>query len=91
MPIYDYRCEKCEHCIEEFHSISERENVSCKECEQCKAIDSFKLFVGKEATPIMPATSIEGRIRPRQDFQERMKQMREGLKYDKESKLKNHY
>ncbi len=91
MPNYDYSCTQCGNFIEEFHKIDDREKITCKECEQCKAADSFKLFVGKEATPIMPLTSIDGRVRPRADFQERMKQMRQGLKYDKQSKLKDHY
>lgn len=32
MPTYDYRCTKCAHVFEVFHSMSETPDCKCSEC-----------------------------------------------------------
>ena len=34
MPIYEYRCESCEHRLEKLQKISEGDLVDCPECER---------------------------------------------------------
>lgn len=34
MPIYEYRCESCEHKLEKLQKMSEGDLVDCPECEQ---------------------------------------------------------
>ena len=34
MPIYEYRCESCEHRLEKLQKMSEGDLVDCPECEQ---------------------------------------------------------
>ncbi|MBT8357040.1 MAG: zinc ribbon domain-containing protein, partial [Desulfobacterales bacterium] len=33
MPIYEYKCEKCDCCFEKLVFGSDKEPVSCPECE----------------------------------------------------------
>ena len=33
MPTYDYMCEKCEHIVEIFHSMSDETERQCSECQ----------------------------------------------------------
>ena len=40
MPLYTYRCEKCEHSKEKIVKISEREQP--QPCEQCSGEDTMK-------------------------------------------------
>ena len=35
MPMYDYRCKKCEHHFEEMHIIAERKAPEKKACPEC--------------------------------------------------------
>ena len=35
MPTYDYRCSKCEHTFEEFHSMNEDNTPIKKPCPKC--------------------------------------------------------
>ena len=37
MPTYDYRCTKCKHAFELFHSMSDETTKRCPQC-RCKAI-----------------------------------------------------
>ena len=37
MPTYDYRCTKCKHAFELFHSMSDETTKRCPKC-RCKAI-----------------------------------------------------
>ena len=38
MPLYTYRCEKCEHIFDVFHAMSENHS----ECESCKETDCIE-------------------------------------------------
>jgi putative FmdB family regulatory protein len=41
MPIYQYKCDNCEHEFEEWNNMEEREQVECPECgEEAKLIPS---------------------------------------------------
>ncbi|MCL5935387.1 MAG: zinc ribbon domain-containing protein [Firmicutes bacterium] len=33
MPVYDFRCKKCEHRFTVFTGMSERDKVTCPECK----------------------------------------------------------
>lgn len=32
MPIYVYKCPKCEHIVEKLHKMSENPSISCEKC-----------------------------------------------------------
>jgi putative FmdB family regulatory protein len=43
MPIYDYRCEKCEHDFTRIERISEHEKAKPK-CPQCRSTRVVRVF-----------------------------------------------
>ena len=40
MPIYEYRCDDCDHQLEVVQKLSEEQTVSCPECKK----ESFKII-----------------------------------------------
>jgi putative FmdB family regulatory protein len=36
MPLYDYRCSKCNHTFEQFQKIDDRNKPTRKPCPKCK-------------------------------------------------------
>lgn len=38
MPVYDYKCEKCNHIFEESHSINSNPIVVCPKCDHKKTV-----------------------------------------------------
>jgi len=44
MPIYEYKCQKCEHIMEVRHSISETADSLKLKCENCSSSELEKLI-----------------------------------------------
>ncbi|MBW2177887.1 MAG: zinc ribbon domain-containing protein [Deltaproteobacteria bacterium] len=38
MPIYEYRCEKCQHEFEKLTFNSDKEKIACPECGKTKVV-----------------------------------------------------
>lgn len=45
MPMYEYKCEVCEHVFEEYLSMSQRDNPLEKPCPNCLTKESVKKLV----------------------------------------------
>jgi len=52
MPIYEYKCEKCEHSFEKLVFSSDSEQVACPKCgdKQVKRLLSHTNFIGNSST-----------------------------------------
>ena len=57
MPIYEYRCEKCQHVFDEVLSVSNRDNPLSEPCPQCseksvkKLVSATRMGVDMNVTP----------------------------------------
>jgi len=48
MPIYEYRCPRCEHELEMIRSSSERDNeIECPACKESKLERKLSIFSSK--------------------------------------------
>ena len=86
MPLYEYICEKCEHCFEKMNSISNRnlpEEEPCPSCEE----KSVQQKIGSGA--IIDAVRL-GVKKPPGQFRERMKQIKHNMKYDRKANIKDY-
>lgn len=48
MPIYEYKCDKCEHCFEKLVFAGDDEEITCPECgaKKAKKLMSCSSFMG---------------------------------------------
>jgi len=74
MPTYEYYCSKCENSFDKILKISDRQLPTNEECPNCKCKGSIGLCVG--GASLVSPLSIEGLVRPKGDFRERMKQIK---------------
>lgn len=75
MPLYDYRCTKCNHVFEEFRRISEREEPISKPCPSCETIGTIEQKIG--APMAIDPTKLDGRMPINTKLQEKFKQIHE--------------
>lgn len=49
MPIYEYKCEQCDHCFEKLVFAGDEGNVECPQCrgEKVKKLMSSSSFMGE--------------------------------------------
>lgn len=77
MPSYDYQCSKCNHSFEESYRIADRDTPVGEPCPNCKEVGNVERIIG---APALCSPMAMGRIKPKGDFRERMKQIRENHK-----------
>lgn len=77
MPTYYYKCSQCEHSFEDFYRIADRETPITEPCPNCKEEGSVELVICAVAlcSPIAM-----GLVKPKGDFKERMRQIKENHK-----------
>jgi len=46
MPIYEFKCKKCEHIFEELRNTGDFSNTQCPKCKSIDAEKIFSLFSG---------------------------------------------
>jgi len=86
MPMYEYKCSECEHIFTEIHPIDKRHLPCDKPCPQCnKNAVEHSICASALISPIRL-----GRVKPRSDFRERMKQIKKGHRYDSKAKIKDY-
>lgn len=75
MPTYDYQCSKCEHSFDKILKMSERETPTKEKCPNCESENTVSQIIVSASSLVSPL-SVDGLIRPRGDFRERMKQIK---------------
>lgn len=73
MPIYEYRCDKCEHIFEEVHAMDKSNKPLSKPCPEC----GVKKSVNK--TFATGGAGVDVNKGPGSDYNELMKKMKGGL------------
>lgn len=76
MPLYDYRCQACEHQFDEQHKIAEREAPCSLPCPACGAEGQVNLIVG---APALCDPVRLGLRKPTPEFREVMNRMKKGV------------
>jgi putative FmdB family regulatory protein len=84
MPLYDYKCEGCDHVFSQIKSINSRHEPQEEECPECKE-KKVKMQIG--AACIMDSVRVFG-LKPSGQHKDRMEQIKYNLKRDRRSKLK---
>ncbi len=46
MPVYDYKCGKCDHVFELSKKISDRDETSTESCPECSTVGQIERMVG---------------------------------------------
>lgn len=80
MPLYDYKCNSCEHTFSEIHKIDDRHVPVGKPCPECQSENSIEQCIGAP-TPVCPIRL--GRVQPSGEFKDRVKQIKTAHKYVK--------
>jgi putative FmdB family regulatory protein len=62
MPIYEYQCEKCDHCFEILVFGSDDDPVTCPQCneQQVKRLLSSTCFINASASSSCTANTSKG-------------------------------
>lgn len=74
MPTYDYVCSNCEHRFEKICRIDSRHDPESEPCPSCNKKNSVSLEVS--APSLMSPFRVEGLVKPKGDFRERMQQIK---------------
>lgn len=86
MPLYEYRCESCEHEFCDVYSMDERELPCQSPCPNC-GVSSVQKQISTTCT--IDAVRM-GRVKPRSDFRDRMKEIKKKFKYDRRANIKDY-
>lgn len=87
MPLYDYHCKKCEHEFTKMLKIADRKQPESESCPNCNEV-AIELTIG--APVAMSPFRLDGGVKPTRDFKERMKQIKNGFKYDRSAIIKDY-
>lgn len=74
MPTYDYTCSKCEHSFEKICRIDNRLDAEKDPCPNCDAKES--IFLSLSAPSLVSPFRIDGLVKPKGDFRDRMQQIK---------------
>lgn len=74
MPTYDYVCSKCEHTFEKICRIDNRLDAESEACPNCKKESCVTLTLN--APSLVSPFRIDGLVKPKGDFKERMQQIK---------------
>ena len=88
MPMYDYKCNACEHCFSAMYKIDDRNKPLEEPCPSCEVKGEVQQQIGAPMT--VSTFRLDGRQKPRSDFRERMKQIKTATRYDKSAKIKDY-
>lgn len=81
MPTYDYKCIECEEVFEKILKIADREEPTKNPCPFCEKSDTVELCL--TAPSLVNPLRIDGLKKPSGQFRDRMKQIKSGMKYTK--------
>lgn len=87
MPTYDYECKECGHVVEKMLRMADREDPIKAPCENCKKEGTV---FQKICAVARAGFNVLGNHKPGTDFKERMKQIKQGLKYAKNTTFKDY-
>lgn len=74
MPTYDYVCSECNHTFERICKIDNRLDAQSESCPNCSSMGCVTLTL--TAPSLMSPFRVEGLVKPRGDFKERMQQIK---------------
>jgi putative FmdB family regulatory protein len=75
MPTYDYTCSSCGKCFEKICRIDNRLDAETEPCPSCDAKSSVTLTI--TTASLVSPFRIDGLVKPKGDFKERMQQIRQ--------------
>lgn len=75
MPTYDYTCSKCGHTFEKICRIDSRLDAEQEPCPSCNTESSVNLTLN--APSLVSPFRVDGLVKPKGDFRERMKQIKQ--------------
>ena len=75
MPTYDYLCSKCEHRFEKLCRIADRQDPEKEPCPNCGTENSVSITL--TAPSLVSPFRVEGLVKPKGDFRERMQQIKQ--------------
>lgn len=87
MPMYDYKCSKCEHVFTELLSMDNRKDPETKPCPNCNEQNTIEQSL---CAPAIVDSARIGLTKPKGDFRERMQQIKQTHKYDRKAKIKQY-
>jgi putative FmdB family regulatory protein len=76
MPLYDYKCSKCEHIFEKFKSISNMEQPCSEPCPSCNELNTVQKMVNG-----VGLVQWEKNLRPDDTFTDLLKQVKKNNKH----------
>lgn len=74
MPMYEYQCDKCGHAFSEILKMDDRAQPTLNPCPNCKENECVQSVIS--AVALVSPSSIDGMRKPKQDFKERMSQIK---------------
>lgn len=74
MPTYDYTCSECNHTFERITRIDSRLDAEAEPCPSCGKTSCVVLTLN--APSLVSPFRIEGLVKPKGDFKERMQQIK---------------
>lgn len=74
MPTYDYACSKCEHTFEKICRIDSRLDAQSEPCPNCGTENAVTITL--VAPSLVSPFRIDGLVKPKGDFKERMQQIK---------------
>lgn len=78
MPLYEYRCNKCEHVFSDMLKMDDRHLPTEQSCPNCKEEKCVEQLIS--AVALVSPFSIDGLKKPGADFKQRMHQIKDGFK-----------
>lgn len=75
MPTYDYACSKCEHKFEKISKIDSRHEPEFEPCPSCGGEKCVSIALA--APSLVSPFRVDGLIKPKGDFRDRMKQIKQ--------------
>ncbi len=79
MPLYSYKCEKCDRVFDELLKMNDRNLPLESCCPNCNQEGGVILLI--TATAIVSPFSLDGLKKPQADFKERMKQIKHNVRH----------
>lgn len=79
MPLYEFKCDSCEHNFTEILKIDDRNIPIDNPCPNCKEEKCITSIIGAPA--VVSPFSVDGLKKPKSDFKERMSQIKENVKH----------
>lgn len=74
MPIYTYRCNRCDHVFEKMLKMDNRADPLSQPCPNCGDVGDINMLINARMA-IVPEHAL-GRIRPHRDWQEHLNRIK---------------